>query len=125
VDAGCRLAKRVDRDGRASSSTHHRSPVRWLVDIMVISGAIAKTLMLLRPGSGRTEPSVLFEGLFSAPDLGWPHGVQEEDRDRLWSWDPPPLRSDARPIEAHPQLPKAELIDLVVGGVPVRPVRPA
>ncbi len=85
---------------------------------MVVFGAIAKALMLVRSGYGRASPAGLFAGLFVAPGLGWPEGVQEEDRDRLWSWDAP------RPERDAPRGPPvAELIDLEFGGVPVWPVR--
>jgi hypothetical protein len=54
----------------------------------------------------------LLGGLFAGPgELGWPAGVQEEDRDRIWSWAPPP------------QAVEGDLIDRDVAPVPVRPVR--
>jgi hypothetical protein len=85
---------------------------------MVIFGAFAKALLLDRSGNGRASPAGLFAGMFVAPGLGWPVGVQEEDRDRLWSWAAPPPRP-----EVPPGPPVAELIDLDAGGVPVQRVR--
>lgn len=92
---------------------------------MVVFGAIAKALMLVRSVDGRASPAGLFAGIFVAPGLGWPEGVQEEDRDRLWSWDASPSSSSItiEPPAAQPVLPMEPrvgvLIDLDVGGVPV------
>jgi hypothetical protein len=97
---------------------------------MLVLGAFAKALMLVRSVDGRASPAGLFVGMFAAPGLGWPEGVQEEDRDRLWSWDVPSLEPEA-PIGtaaaaepgAAPGVPVAELIDVEVGTVSVHPVR--
>ena len=62
----------------------------------------------------RARPTdvALLGGLFAGPgELGWPPGVQEEDRDRIWSWAPPP------------QAVEGDLIDRDVAPVPVGRVR--
>lgn len=62
-------------------------------------------------GRDRRAGATLLEGLFTRPDgLGWPPGVQEEDRDRIWSWSPPP------------ETVEGDLIDAGVAAVPVQRV---
>jgi hypothetical protein len=60
----------------------------------------------------RPTDAALLGGLFAGPgELGWPPGVQEEDRDRIWSWAP------------RPQAVEGDLIDRDVAPVPVGRVR--
>ncbi len=76
--------------------------------------AFATGARMLGSASGRAGPAGLFRGLFGSTGLGWPTGVQEEDRDRLWSW--------AEPAEPQDE-PDDELVDVSEGAVPVRRVR--
>lgn len=85
---------------------------------MLVLGALAKSLLVVRSVYGRASPAGLFAGMFVAPGLGWPRGVQEEDRDRPWGWD----ASTPAPATA-PDPPVAELIDVEDGGIPVHQVR--
>jgi hypothetical protein len=85
---------------------------------MFVFDALAKSLRLVRSVYGRASPAGLFAGMFVAPGLGWPEGVQEEDLDRPWSWETP---SPAR--EATREPPVAELIDVEDAGIPVHRVR--
>ena len=85
---------------------------------MFVFDALAKSLRLVRSVYGRASPAGLFAGMFVAPGLGWPEGVQEEDLDRPWSWETP---SPAR--AATPEPPAAELIDVEDAGIPVHRVR--
>ena len=78
--------------------------------------AFATGARMLWSTDARAGPAGLFRGLFGSQGLDWPTGVQEEDRDRLWSWADPPEPVD--PAETED-----ELVDLSVGAVPVRPVR--
>ena len=59
-----------------------------VLDIVVL-GALARAFMAIGRVYGRVSPAGLLSGLFTAPTLGWPIGVQEEDRDRAWSWSTP------------------------------------
>jgi hypothetical protein len=79
-----------------------------LLIYLVVFGVVAKGLLTIGGVYGRSGPAGLLGGMFSSPTLGWPHGVQEEDRDRAWSWDPPPNEPD-----------DVDLFD--VGDVPVEP----
>lgn len=79
-----------------------------LLVYLVVSLIVAKGLMMIGGVDGRSGPAGLFRGMFSSPNLGWPRGVQEEDRERAWSWDSPPTEPD-----------DVDLID--VGDVTVEP----
>ena len=83
----------------------------------VIAAFIAVLLFAVR-ASGRAVQTM--SGMFRAPDLGWPSGVQEDD-DLHWTWaaagtapqpaplaepdwqelDPSTLRLTARPVLRH------------------------
>jgi hypothetical protein len=61
-----------------------------IVMLVVITGAFLVAVRRLVP-----ERAYLFQGMFRyETDLGWPHGVQEEDGERAWvvhappTWDP-------------------------------------
>jgi hypothetical protein len=99
---------------------------------MSVFGAIAETLALVGSVDGRAGPAGLFTGLFVAPALGWPHGVQEEDGDRPWRWDGwQRLRPERSMAMGFPtthlattmESPAGVLIDLDRGAVPVHPCR--
>jgi len=79
---------------------------------------LARTLRRVGSAYGRASPAGLFAGMFVAPGLGWPVGVQEEDRDRPWGWVTPPR---ARP--AAPEPPGPALVDIEDAGIPVQRVR--
>jgi hypothetical protein len=85
-----------------------------LIDLAIFGG-VAYGLFTLRSADDRTGLAGLFRGMFSAPTLGWPDGVQEEDRDRVWSWAPP----DAEPDDAD----VIELGGSTIDPAPVNPVR--
>jgi hypothetical protein len=53
---------------------------------MQVFGALAKALTFVGSDDRQAGPAGLFSGLFVGPSLGWPAGVQEEDRDRPWAW---------------------------------------
>jgi hypothetical protein len=78
--------------------------------------AFATGARMLGSAYGRGGPSGMFRGLFGATGLDWPAGVQEEDRDRVWSWSEP-----AEPAE--PVDPDGELVEVSNGAVPVGRVR--
>ena len=65
-----------------------------LLIYVVVFGALAKGLIVLGGAHGQSEPTGLLRGMFSSPTLGWPEGVQEEDRDRIWAWDSLPTEPD-------------------------------
>lgn len=65
--------------------------------------AFAMGARMLGSACGRAGPAGMFRGLFDSPGLDWPTGVQEEDRDRLWSW--------AQPVK--PEEPLADVQELV------------
>ena len=76
---------RVDEAGRDG-----RAIVTPIVVLIVIIGAFLVAVRRLVP-----EQVFLFQGMFRyETDLGWPHGVQEEDGERAWvahekpAWDP-------------------------------------
>ena len=60
-----------------------------LVVYIAVLGVLARVLTMVGAVYSRASPSGFLTGLFTAPTLGWPVGVQEEDRDRVWNWDPP------------------------------------
>ena len=58
-----------------------------LVMLVVISGAFLVAVRRLVP-----ERAYLFQGMFRyESDLGWPHGVQEENGERAWVVHEPPI----------------------------------
>ena len=67
------------------------------MDIGVLIGfvACAVVLALAMDLSGSTVRTV--GGMFHAPDLGWPSGVQEDD-DLHWSWAAPAQPATASAI---------------------------
>jgi hypothetical protein len=75
------------------------------VVLIVLVAALVKGASYLGITFGRSGPAGLLQGMFSNSSLGWPHGVQEEDRDRLWSWEEPPAERPA----AEP--PAGEVVD--------------
>ena len=82
-----------------------------LLVYFVVFGVLATGLLVLRGAYGRSGPTGLLRGMFSSPSLGWPEGVQEEDRDRVWSWDTAPTEPD-----------DADLIDLGDASIEPAPV---
>jgi hypothetical protein len=86
-----------------------------LLIYLAVFAVVAYGLVALGGAYVRAGPAGLFGGMFRAPTLGWPVGVQEEDRDRVWSWAPPGAEPD-----------DADVIDLggsTVEPTPVRRVR--
>jgi hypothetical protein len=57
------------------------NPLLALLALAVVSGAMVGLAWL---GLGRQGD--LLTGLYRAPDLGWPRGVQEEDPPPSWRW---------------------------------------
>jgi hypothetical protein len=76
-------------------------PLVLLIALMVTIGLL---LGALRPPGG--EPPRLLDGMFRyEADLGWPHGVQEQDGERAWVERVDPARTDQdddRPAEPVP-----------------------
>jgi hypothetical protein len=61
-------------------------------------------------------------GLFSGPtELGWPHGVQEEDPPGGWTWR---LPGEDRPSAPLPVSDRIEPLPVSLAGVPVQPGSP-
>lgn len=65
---------------------------------LLASGARFLGMMEARAGRADNVDGVVdgLNGMFllsreysRSGQLGWPHGVQEEDRDRVWTWSPP------------------------------------
>ena len=88
-----------------------------LVVLIVLIAALVKGASLLGITFGRSGPAGLLGGMFSAPTVDWPQGVQEEDRDRVWSWSPPPAESKAG------EAPDAEVVESLDERAPVQRVR--
>jgi hypothetical protein len=102
VDLGCTLGLGVSIGPRGREVVRRSADVTMdLLIYIVVFGALATGLIVLGGTYGRSGPTGLLRGMFSSPTLGWPVGVQEEDRDRIWSWDQLPTEPD-----------DADLIDL-------------
>jgi hypothetical protein len=72
-----------------------------LIGYFAILVVLARALGVLGRVYARASPSGLLDGMFSAPTLGWPVGVQEEDREQIWNWTAPapdPAGSDAQVV---------------------------
>ena len=82
----------------------------------VIAAFIAVLLFAVR-ASGRAVQTM--SGMFRAPDLGWPIGVQEDD-DLHWSW-AATARATA-PQPARPAEPDWQELDPSTLRLPARPV---
>ena len=92
------------------------------VVVIVLLVVLVTGASLLGIGFGRSGPAGLLGGLFSAPSLDWPHGVQEEDRDRVWSWE----AAAAEPPATEPpatEPPDAEVVEVTAVRAPVQRVR--
>ena len=79
--------------------------------------AVVAVLLFAVRASGRAVQTM--SGLFRAPDLGWPSGIQEDD-DLRWSWASASTRTAARsdrPVEAD-----WEELDPSTVWVPARPL---
>ena len=68
--------------------------------VLVVIAAFSPVLAARRAGV-RAGPSRRSSGMFRAPDLGWPSGVQEDD-DLHWSWAAARARTDAATGPAGP-----------------------
>jgi hypothetical protein len=68
------------------------------MDIGVLIGVVACAVVLALKVdlSGSTVRTV--GGMYHAPDLGWPHGVQEDD-DMHWSWAAAPVTESRRALD--------------------------
>jgi hypothetical protein len=88
-----------------------------LIVLIVLIAALVKGASYLGITFGRSGPAGLLRGMFSAPSLDWPHGVQEEDRERIWSWEAPATGPPAK------EAPDAEVVEVTEERVPVRRVR--
>ncbi len=82
----------------------------------VIAAFIAVLLFAVR-ASGRAVQTM--SGMFRAPDLGWPSGVQEDD-DLHWSWTAD--RARTAPRLARPAEPDLLELDPTTLRLPARPV---
>jgi hypothetical protein len=91
--------------------------VASIVVVIVLLVVLVKGASLLGIAFGRSGPAGLLGGMFSAPSLDWPHGVQEEDRDRVWSWDLP------RTEQPTTEPPAAEVVEVTAERAPVQRVR--
>ena len=93
-----------------------------VVIVMLVAVAVAASVVwsLL----GRSGPSDVLAGLFVAPTLGWPHGVQEEDRERAWVPSPGEADGAGAPAGGGPgDAPSAEVVDVETERAPLRRVR--
>jgi hypothetical protein len=86
------------------------------LDVLVVLAAIAGLCLVATRVSGPTVNTLT--GLFRAPELGWPSGVQEDD-DLHWSWAKTGARTPRRGVE--PEAGWQEL-DPATVGLPVRPL---
>jgi hypothetical protein len=68
-------------------------------EAIVAIAAFVAVLLLAVLASGRAVQTM--SGMFRAPDLGWPSGVQEDD-DLHWSWAPARERSAPQPDRQEP-----------------------
>jgi hypothetical protein len=62
-----------------------------LIALLGLSLVVAGVLVAAWLGLGRQGE--LLSGLFRAPELGWPRGVQEEDPPPNWGWARRPERT--------------------------------
>ena len=93
------------------------------MDIGVLLGfvACAVVLALVMDLSGTTVRTV--GGMFHAPDLGWPSGVQEDD-DMHWSWAAgTPGEPADRTVVRRTAAPELEEIDARSIRLPLQPIR--
>jgi hypothetical protein len=87
------------------------------IDVLVLFAACAVVFALVMHVSWSTVRTV--GGMYHAPDLGWPSGVQEDD-DLQWSWSAEPVRvDDDRRRLAGPVLEEA---GAGARGLPLQPV---
>ena len=79
--------------------------------------AVVAILLFATRASGHAVQTM--SGLFRAPDLGWPIGVQEDD-DLHWSWTPAVAQADSPP----PRSAEADWqeLDPATLRLPVRPL---
>jgi len=96
-----------------------------LVVLIVALVVVLRVAALVVGSLRRSGPSDLLGGLFVAPSLGWPHGVQEEDLERAWVPRPPATAVALGPVGAEPAdaEPVAEILDLVGARMMCSPVR--
>jgi hypothetical protein len=111
--------------------------VPLLIIVVALLARLARTLGMMDARTRRTGAGVLdglfaFSGQYSnSGELGWPPGVQEEDRDRIWRWTAPEaaagdlIAGEGDFIDAEGDFSAAQgaLIDADVAPVPVRRVR--
>ncbi len=84
--------------------------------IVAVAAFVAVLLFAVR-ASGQAVQTM--SGMFRAPDLGWPSGVQEDD-DLHWSWAPPRARTAAQP--APPAVADWQELDPSTLRLPARPL---
>ena len=106
-----------------------------LIICIVVLWALAKGILAIGGVHRRVSLGGFFGGMFAAPTLGWPTGVQEEDRDRIWSWEAPlPTPASGDPAAVYrdperafatldPDLGGGEIEDVATAPIPVRRVR--
>ena len=99
--------------------------VALLIALVVLLARGARFLGMMDARAQQAGAGVL-DGLFAlsreysrSGELGWPHGVQEEDRDRVWTWAPPPEPADESDVIDV----RADLIDAEIALVRVQRVR--
>jgi hypothetical protein len=85
--------------------------------VLIVIGAFVVIGALAIGGSSSSIQT--FGGMFRAPALGWPSGVQEDD-DLQWSWSPSKAIAPARRPSsvAEPEVP--ELFDVDSSSHPLR-----
>jgi hypothetical protein len=91
-----------------------------LVVFIVLLVVLVKGASVLGVAFGRSGPAGLLGGMFAAPSLDWPHGVQEEDRDRAWSWE---AAAAELPATEPPGVEVVEVVEVTAERAPVQPVR--
>jgi hypothetical protein len=86
-----------------------------LIALVALLARGARFLGIMDARAQRAGDGVI-NGLFAlsreysrSGELGWPHGVQEEDRDRIWTWAPPPEAPEGDFIELQGELEDAEV----------------
>ena len=85
--------------------------------VLVVIGALFVIGALAIGASGSSIQT--FGGMFRAPTLGWPSGVQEDD-DLQWTWSPA-VPAAAVPAAAVPRRTEPEVVDTQPELVDVEP----
>lgn len=89
-----------------------------LIALVALLARGARFLGMMEARSGRIGDGVVdaLNGMFvlsreysRSGELGWPRGVQEEDRDRVWSWSPPAAAPEGDFIDIEGEIVDAEV----------------